>query len=154
MKAAVAGAAGLALSAGPEAQSAGQTIYNGIRLASPWPPDRRSFPDRAITPPYLVNPPDVIAIDVGRQLFVDDFLSLQDLVILLMKFFCSLIELVVHRHKLFILNADFLVHSGVVPRRAASAGFEGDAGFGSGRAMGSSRTGWCPEVIGQRSRRA
>jgi len=74
MKAAVAGAAGLALSAGPEAQSAGQTIYNGIRLASPWPPDRRSFPDRAITPPYLVNPPDVIAIDVGRQLFVDDFL--------------------------------------------------------------------------------
>jgi hypothetical protein len=25
-------------------------------------------------PPYLAHPPDVIPIDVGRQLFVDDFL--------------------------------------------------------------------------------
>ena len=25
-------------------------------------------------PPYLVSPPAVIPIDVGRQLFVDDFL--------------------------------------------------------------------------------
>jgi hypothetical protein len=74
MKVAAAGAAGLSLSPPVEAQSAGQTIYNGIRLASPWPPDRRSFPERAITPPYLVDPPDVIPIDIGRQLFVDDFL--------------------------------------------------------------------------------
>ena len=57
-----------------EAQPSTQTTYNGIRLASPWPPDRRTFPDGPVTPPYLVNPPDVIPIDVGRQLFVDDFL--------------------------------------------------------------------------------
>ena len=50
------------------------TLYNGIRLARPWPPNRRSFPELALEPPYLVDPPEVIPIDVGRQLFVDDFL--------------------------------------------------------------------------------
>ena len=49
-------------------------MYNGIRLADPWPPDRRSLPVRDVPPPYLVSPPEVIPIDVGRQLFVDDFL--------------------------------------------------------------------------------
>ena len=48
--------------------------YNGIRLPRPWPPDWRSLPDHPIAPPYLVAPPDVIPIDIGRQLFVDDFL--------------------------------------------------------------------------------
>ncbi len=52
----------------------GTTLYNGIRLADPWPPRRRSLPDLPVTPPYLVDPPAVIPIDVGRQLFVDDFL--------------------------------------------------------------------------------
>ena len=33
-----------------------------------------AFADRAFDPPYLVDPPAVIPIDVGRQLFVDDFL--------------------------------------------------------------------------------
>jgi len=50
-----------------------QTLYNGIASQTPWPPKRelsRSF-ERA---PYLVNPPEVIPIDLGRQLFVDDFL--------------------------------------------------------------------------------
>jgi hypothetical protein len=52
-----------------------QLLYNGIRLPSVWPPR-----DVALTnepqpdPPYLAHPPEVIPIDVGRQLFVDDFL--------------------------------------------------------------------------------
>jgi hypothetical protein len=50
------------------------TLYNGIRLADPWPPRRRSLPELPVTPPYLVDPPKVIPIDLGRQLFVDDFL--------------------------------------------------------------------------------
>jgi hypothetical protein len=50
------------------------TLYNGIRLAQPWPPNRRSLPVRPVTPPYLIDPPSVIPIDIGRQLFVDDFL--------------------------------------------------------------------------------
>lgn len=74
MKVAAAGATGLALPREAIAQPSGQTTYNGIRLASPWPPNRRTFPDSPVTPPYLVNPPEVIPIDVGRQLFVDDFL--------------------------------------------------------------------------------
>ena len=55
-------------------QHAPITLYNGIRLARPWPPVRRSFPDKPLVPPYLLDPPDIIPIDVGRQLFVDDFL--------------------------------------------------------------------------------
>src|SRR5207247_8327902 len=50
------------------------TLYNGIRLADPWPPRLRSLPELPIAPPYLVDPPAVIPIDLGRQLFVDDFL--------------------------------------------------------------------------------
>jgi hypothetical protein len=50
------------------------TLYNGIRLTDPWPPRLRSLSDLPIPPAYLVDPPDVIPIDLGRQLFVDDFL--------------------------------------------------------------------------------
>ncbi len=50
------------------------TLYNGIRLADPWPPRLRSLPGVPVTPPYLVDRPDVVPIDLGRQLFVDDFL--------------------------------------------------------------------------------
>ena len=49
-------------------------LYNGIRLAAPWPPVRRGFQPMPIRPPYLVDRPDIVPIDVGRQLFVDDFL--------------------------------------------------------------------------------
>lgn len=49
-------------------------LYNGIRLGSPWPP-RLKYPDEhPVLPPYLQDPPARIPIDVGRQLFVDDFL--------------------------------------------------------------------------------
>lgn len=53
-----------------------ETLYNGIALAKD-PHDRsdmsayRTYP---LPVPYLDNPPDVIPVDVGRQLFVDDFL--------------------------------------------------------------------------------
>ena len=52
----------------------GQTLYNGIRLPSPWPPQQQSLSLEPRTPPYIVSPPEVITIDVGRQVFVDDFL--------------------------------------------------------------------------------
>jgi hypothetical protein len=48
-------------------------LYNGIRLPRPWPPDH-PFSSALQMPPYLHQPPEVIPIDVGRQLFVDDFL--------------------------------------------------------------------------------
>ncbi len=53
----------------------GELLYNGIRLDSPWPPRKNSLTiDPPTLPPYLVSPPNVIPVDVGRQLFVDDFL--------------------------------------------------------------------------------
>lgn len=56
------------------AAAAGEVLYNGITLGTPWPP-RRRYPDtHPVAPPYLVEPPPVIPVDVGRQLFVDDFL--------------------------------------------------------------------------------
>src|SRR5262245_795940 len=51
-----------------------ERLYNGIVLASPWPPRAASLPETEMTPAYLMDPPEVIDIDVGRQLFVDDFL--------------------------------------------------------------------------------
>ncbi len=56
-----------------------ERLYNGIELPSAWPPaygvERLSGPNS--NPHYLRNPPKVIPIDVGRQLFVDDFLIAQ-----------------------------------------------------------------------------
>ena len=50
-------------------------LYNGIELPHPWPPRRETLTTAPLPlPPYLVSPPAVIPIDVGRQLFVDDFL--------------------------------------------------------------------------------
>lgn len=57
---------------GPPA-GGGQTLYNGIVLPQQWPP--AAGPTQAYeVPSYITNPPSVIPIDVGRQLFVDDFL--------------------------------------------------------------------------------
>jgi lysophospholipase L1-like esterase len=51
----------------------GEVLYNGIRLPTVWPPvgplTREPRPA-----PYLQQPPEMIPIDVGRQLLVDDFL--------------------------------------------------------------------------------
>lgn len=55
---------------------AGEVLYNGIRLPDVWPPrDELKADSRDVQPvPYLEAPPKVVPIDVGRQLFVDDFL--------------------------------------------------------------------------------
>lgn len=52
-----------------------RTLYNGIVLPDVWPP--RTHEVMSVEPmrvPYLSQPPEVIPVDVGRQLFVDDFL--------------------------------------------------------------------------------
>ena len=56
-------------------ENSGELLYNGIRLPEAWPP-RGVCPDdvEPMRVPYLEHPPAVIPIDVGRQLFVDDFL--------------------------------------------------------------------------------
>ena len=59
---------------GQRAMQSGETLYNGIRLPRPWPPQRSDLSLDPPPPPYLTAPPAVIPIDVGRQLFVDDFL--------------------------------------------------------------------------------
>lgn len=59
----------------PWSESAGELLYNGIRLPKRWPPRTvRPHDDDPMRVPYLDHPPDVIPIDVGRQLFVDGFL--------------------------------------------------------------------------------
>jgi hypothetical protein len=52
----------------------GELLYNGIRLPAEWPPKDRPLSYEPMPVPYLDAPPEVIPIDVGRQLFVDDFL--------------------------------------------------------------------------------
>jgi hypothetical protein len=61
-----------------QAADTGETLYNGIVLPREWPPRLSDFATSVekdpVVPPYLTAPPAVIPIDVGRQLFVDDFL--------------------------------------------------------------------------------
>src|SRR5213593_1116842 len=69
---------GLALLAHAEAgEPQVQTLYNGIRLPAVWPPRIDKLTQEPMAVPYLQTPPAVIPIDVGRQLFVDDFLIAQ-----------------------------------------------------------------------------
>jgi hypothetical protein len=58
-----------------KAQSPSFIQYNGIVLPEVWPP-RYVEPNAAceMPVPYLQHKPDVIPVNVGRQLFVDDFL--------------------------------------------------------------------------------
>ena len=49
-------------------------LYNGIEQPSQWPPGYGPLEPEPMPVPYLVDPPELIPIDVGRQLFVDDFL--------------------------------------------------------------------------------
>ncbi len=56
-------------------QGKGEMLYNNIRLPADWPPgnmDPASYEPMPV--PWLQSPPEVIPIDKGRQLFVDDFL--------------------------------------------------------------------------------
>ncbi|AKJ64579.1 hypothetical protein [Kiritimatiella glycovorans] len=61
---------------GPDWRSnRGKKLYNGIRLPETWPPvHMHPVSTEPMPVPYLDHPPEVIRIDVGRQLFVDDFL--------------------------------------------------------------------------------
>lgn len=63
--------AGCAFAAAPS----GELLYNGIQLPVQWPP-RYAEPDTAaVMPvPYLEHKPEVIPVNLGRQLFVDNFL--------------------------------------------------------------------------------
>jgi hypothetical protein len=58
----------------PASTDGGELLYNGIRLPKEWPPLLIEDTHSPTPVPYLVQPPEVIPIDVGRQLFVDDFL--------------------------------------------------------------------------------
>ena len=74
LKVGACGLAGLGLNSTVDAAAEREVLYNGIVLGRPWPPRYRFVSPTPITPPYLADPPAVIDIDVGRQLFVDDFL--------------------------------------------------------------------------------
>jgi hypothetical protein len=59
----------------PWSENRGERLYNGIVLPEVWPPNDIDPADTAPMPvPYLKSRPQVVPIDVGRQLFVDDFL--------------------------------------------------------------------------------
>jgi hypothetical protein len=75
LRGAAAGAMFAPFGARAGAQNAsGELLYNGIRLGTPWPPQLKYPNLYPLLPLYLTDPPAVIPIDVGRQLFVDDFL--------------------------------------------------------------------------------
>jgi len=63
-----------ASSAWPPCAAGAEVLYNGIVLSDPWPPQNRVNLRDVMPVPYLKHPPAVVPIDVGRQLFVDDFL--------------------------------------------------------------------------------
>lgn len=51
------------------------TLYNGIVISKTWPPKNQDAKSNLpMDVPYLKNIPQVIPINIGRQLFVDDFL--------------------------------------------------------------------------------
>lgn len=52
----------------------GDTLYNGIVLPKMWPPRDISMNYEPMPLPYLDKRPATVPIDVGRQLFVDNFL--------------------------------------------------------------------------------
>ncbi|MEI8044524.1 MAG: hypothetical protein WCL11_24150, partial [Verrucomicrobiota bacterium] len=53
---------------------AGETLYNGIVLPNLWPPKSDQLTREPMPAPCPEQRPDVVPIDIGRQLFVDDFL--------------------------------------------------------------------------------
>jgi hypothetical protein len=53
---------------------AGETLPNGIVLPDVWPPRTGHWNGEPMPVPYLDAPPHVVTIEMGRQLFVDDFL--------------------------------------------------------------------------------
>ena len=70
----VLGLIALGAGTGGHGVDAGETLYNGIVLPDEWPPRAEKLSHEPMPTPWLTAPPKVIPIDVGRQLFVDDFL--------------------------------------------------------------------------------
>lgn len=65
----------LAVVSAPEPAAAGEVLYNAIELPEAWPPSEVHELNREVQPvPYLKDRPEVVPINLGRQLFVDDFL--------------------------------------------------------------------------------
>ena len=64
------------LSYAQDEKGKGKTVLqNGIVLPDTWPPQSEDpLSASPMRVPYLQNPPAVIPINTGRQLFVDDFL--------------------------------------------------------------------------------
>lgn len=59
----------------PGSENRGERLYNGIVLPEVWPPNDIDPADTApMAVPYLKSRPKVVPIDIGRQLFVEDFL--------------------------------------------------------------------------------
>ena len=59
----------------PWTNNRGELLHNGIRLPKEWPPnDIVPYDMNPMPVPYLDNRPEIVPIDLGRQLFVDDFL--------------------------------------------------------------------------------
>ena len=58
----------------PLPAAAGETLYNGIVLPDSWPPRSDRLTREPMPAPCPEQRPDVVPIDIGRQLFVDDFL--------------------------------------------------------------------------------
>jgi len=54
-----------------------KVLYNGVRLPKDWPPRMEKLTRTPMPVPYLEHPPEVVPIDTGRQLLVDDFLVAQ-----------------------------------------------------------------------------
>jgi len=62
------------IAANASASAGVEVLYNGIQLPEAWPP-MEPIKDRSVRPvPYLQSRPKVVPIDIGRQLFIDDFL--------------------------------------------------------------------------------
>ncbi len=59
----------------PKAETTGEVLYNGIVIPEDWSEEgMENYGTDELPVPYLTNKPGTINIDVGRQLFVDDFL--------------------------------------------------------------------------------
>lgn len=53
---------------------AGEMLHNGIVLPAERPPKPNHHSGEPMPAPYLEHPPEIIPIDVGRQLLMDGFL--------------------------------------------------------------------------------
>jgi len=69
------GLTGLLFVLGAAVAGAGETLYNGVVLPDIWPPVIKApLTNQPMPVPYLIDRPKAAPINVGRQLFVDDFL--------------------------------------------------------------------------------